>query len=186
MFLSCSIWQALGCLAVYKVYFYFLSLIEVNFAILCPEKVRKSVCLLACPCNSVSVRLFSSTYIRSFLIQWCRLKTWLRYEESCFLHNDLNPRNICEFWQQNSLAKNGFLKEKLCAGFKVSLSLRIVALFALRSLGLPGRACVLRTVCEIGRRPVDDLGLLGDILNLIFSLVAMALFLSFCMTSSLF
>ncbi|XP_037789334.1 uncharacterized protein LOC119584744 [Penaeus monodon] len=39
----------------------------------------------------------------------------------------------------------------------------------LNTFGLPGRSCVLKTVCEIARQPVDDLGLLGDIINLIFS-----------------
>ncbi|XP_042878684.1 uncharacterized protein LOC122257461 [Penaeus japonicus] len=39
----------------------------------------------------------------------------------------------------------------------------------LNTAGLPGRACVLKTVCDFARQPIDDLGLLGDIINLIFS-----------------
>ncbi|XP_042878691.1 uncharacterized protein LOC122257467 [Penaeus japonicus] len=39
----------------------------------------------------------------------------------------------------------------------------------LDNLGLPGRACLLRAVCEIAEEPVDGLGAVGDILNLIFA-----------------
>ncbi|CAL4126760.1 unnamed protein product, partial [Meganyctiphanes norvegica] len=39
----------------------------------------------------------------------------------------------------------------------------------LETMGLPGRQCVLRAVCEVAEDPVDDLGLIGEVFNLIFS-----------------
>nr|XP_045595016.1 uncharacterized protein LOC123756053 [Procambarus clarkii] len=37
------------------------------------------------------------------------------------------------------------------------------------SVGLEGRACVLRAVCEVAEDPVTDLGLMGEIVNMFFS-----------------
>ncbi|XP_071536834.1 uncharacterized protein [Panulirus ornatus] len=36
-------------------------------------------------------------------------------------------------------------------------------------LGLDGRQCILRAVCEVGEEPVDDLGITGEVINLFFS-----------------
>ncbi|XP_037789434.1 uncharacterized protein LOC119584880 [Penaeus monodon] len=39
----------------------------------------------------------------------------------------------------------------------------------LENMGLPGKSCLLRTVCEVAREPVTDLGVVGEILNLLFA-----------------
>ncbi|XP_027215782.2 uncharacterized protein [Penaeus vannamei] len=39
----------------------------------------------------------------------------------------------------------------------------------LENMGLPGKSCLLRAVCEVAKEPVTDLGVVGEILNLIFA-----------------
>ncbi|XP_069983650.1 uncharacterized protein [Penaeus vannamei] len=39
----------------------------------------------------------------------------------------------------------------------------------LDNFGLPGKSCLLRAICEMAEEPVHELGVVGDILNLIFA-----------------
>ncbi|XP_050738896.1 uncharacterized protein LOC127009662 isoform X2 [Eriocheir sinensis] len=39
----------------------------------------------------------------------------------------------------------------------------------METVGVAGRACVLRAVCEVAERPVEHLGLTGELINLFFS-----------------
>ncbi|XP_042878685.1 uncharacterized protein LOC122257462 [Penaeus japonicus] len=39
----------------------------------------------------------------------------------------------------------------------------------LENMGLPGKSCLLRAVCEVAQEPVEDLGVVGEILNLVFA-----------------
>lgn len=36
------------------------------------------------------------------------------------------------------------------------------------SMGVAGQACVLRAVCEVAERPVEHLGMTGELINLFF------------------
>ncbi|XP_068227743.1 uncharacterized protein [Palaemon carinicauda] len=40
----------------------------------------------------------------------------------------------------------------------------------LENLGLPGKSCLMRAVCEVADEPVSDLGLVGDFLNLFLAM----------------
>ncbi|XP_042237490.1 uncharacterized protein LOC121876460 [Homarus americanus] len=40
---------------------------------------------------------------------------------------------------------------------------------AISTTGLPARPCVLKVICEVAYIPLDDLGLLGQVVNLIFA-----------------
>ena len=45
----------------------------------------------------------------------------------------------------------------------------LMCVHVIRSVGLPGRECVLRAVCEVGEEPLQGMGVLGEVLNLIFA-----------------
>ncbi|XP_064106731.1 uncharacterized protein LOC135215703 [Macrobrachium nipponense] len=71
------------------------------------------------------------------------------------------PYNKQDFPQDshyNSLSKRSIDSQRR-TGFSIIQN-------GLENLGLPGKSCLMRAVCEVADHPVSDLGLVGDFLNL--------------------
>ncbi|XP_051156459.1 uncharacterized protein LOC127278687 [Leptopilina boulardi] len=76
------------------------------------------------------------------------------FEANYALPGDKNSSYYDEYYQKRNIDR--------------SLAYNIVKR-KFESVGFPGKACLLRTICEVAEKPINENGLIGDILHILFT-----------------